>query len=366
MVFVTGAWVVAGATIATLVACKSGDYDGSYAGSIDGGGSVDGGSTSSLVPPGQPVSVTSSDGVLSVSFGADTFATAATITITSAGEQAVEGLVVPIYVIAADKEPTKFFQVTFSGEGNPTGGMNDRAIAPAMLDGGTFKPLAIVGNANVGGGASSAYWGLTKTLGTFSLAYVHGLQTSSFAESATTCTAQCGSPSNGSQVSGSPSGCFCPTGPNLACFLEHCPDLEAPAARCSAIAAANNKGSVQCGSFNCQTGGGGGSQCFGACGNGGGGGPNNYSACCVLGGGGSCDVGTCTGFAARCTKNTACPVDTQCCVFASESYCAKDCPAAQRACATNADCTDAGADAGTCQGGKCPMGLCGAPPERCR
>jgi hypothetical protein len=353
-------------TIAALVACKSGDYDGSYDGSFDGGAAVDGSTTSRVVQPGQPDNVTSSDGVLTVSFGAGTFATPATISITSAGEQTVDGLVVPIYVIAADLEPTRFFQVTFSGNGNANGGISDRAIAPALLANGTFKPLAIVGNANVGG-STSTYWGLTKTLGTFSLAYVNNVQTSSFAESATSCTGQCCSPGNGTQVAGSPSGCYCPTGPNLNCFLEHCADLAEPAARCTAIAAANNSGSVECKPFNanCQTGGGCGGYA-GFCGNGGGGGPNNYNACCVVSNSGMCNPGTCTGFAARCTKDTPCPVDTQCCVFESESYCAKDCPTAQRACAKDADCTDAGADAGTCQGGRCPVGLCGSPPKGCR
>ena len=371
LAFVVGASVVAGATIASLVACKSGDYDGSYDGGVDGGSSVNGTTASRVVAPDKTETVNSADGVVDVMFGAGTFAAPATITITWAGEQTLDttGLIVPIYVVAADKEPTKFFQVSFHGNGNIGGGGNDRAIVPALQSGGAFNPLPISGTQNPGGGTNGTFWGLTKTFGTFSLAYVNNIKTSSFADTATSCTGQCCPAVNGAQLTGSPSGCFCSTGPNLACFLEHCADLEAPAARCSAIAATNNTISVECKPFNanCQTGGG----CAGyagTCGNGGGGGSNNYNACCIINNNsGMCTgLGPCTGFAARCTASTPCPPDTQCCVFENESYCAKDCPAAQRACSIDAQCADAGADAGKCQGGACPVGVCGTPPVRCR
>jgi hypothetical protein len=360
--------VIAGATIAMLGACKSGDYDGSFDGSIDGGPSAEGSTASRMVQPDKTETVASADGVIDVTFGAGTFATAATITITSAGEQTLDtGLIVPIYVVSADKVPAKFFQVSLHGNGNANGVGPERALVPAQESAGTYKPLLMTGAPTTGGGSSSSFWGLTKTFGTFSLTYVTNIQVSSFPEISTSCTGQCCPAMNNNQVSGFSNGCFCPTSPNLDCFLQHCTDLEAPAARCAALATANSTGSVECKPFNanCQTGGG----CAGYagfCGNGGSGGPNNFNACCVVKGGGTCAPSVCAGFAARCTKDTACPPDSQCCVFESESYCAKDCPAAQRACATNADCTDAGPDAGTCQGGRCPVGVCGIPPEACR
>lgn len=360
--FVAGAAVVAGAAIALLVACKHGDYDGSF----DGGAVVvdDRPSTSRVVQPDQADNVSSLDGVLTVSFGAGTFATPATITITTAGEQTLSaGIVVPIYVVAADREPTKFFQVSMNGNGNAVGGMTDRALVTTVLSEGTYKPLPIVGNANNMGGSASAYWGLTKSFGTFSLAFVIGTQSSSFPESSASCTAQCCRTMNSTQLSTTPSGCYCPAEADLNCFLEHCASLDAPATRCMEIAA-EKTGKFDCKplGFNCQTGGGSCNSCST-------GGPSNNSACCLPnngGGGPSCDVATCQVFSTRCTKETPCPGGTQCCVFESESYCAKDCPPAQLACAKNADCTDAGADAGTCQGGKCPVGLCGAAPEKCR
>ena len=46
------------------------------------------------------------DGVFVVTFGPGTFAGPTTITITAAGEKTLEtGLVVPVYAVAADKEP---------------------------------------------------------------------------------------------------------------------------------------------------------------------------------------------------------------------------------------------------------------------
>jgi hypothetical protein len=225
----------------------------------------------------------------------------------------------------------------------------------------------IAGTQN-GGGSSNTFWGLAKTFGIFSLTAVASAQNGGFADTATSCTGRCCGMTNGAGVSGLPGGCFCSSGPNLACFLEHCADLDAPAARCSAIGAANSAGSVDCRPFaaaNCP-----GPGCpnyQGMCGNGGGGGGNNFNVCCVINkNSGSCVNGTCPGYAARCTANTACPLGTSCCVFENESYCAKDCPAAQRACATNAECTDAGADAGTCQGGGCPVAVCGKPPALCQ
>lgn len=366
--FVTS--IVAGTSAATVGACHHGDYDGSYDGSYDSGAAADGSTRSSVVQPSGGTAE-SPDRALEVTFAPGTFAAPATITITTAGEQTIDfGLVVPIYLVTADQAPSKFFQVAFNGNGNGGGGTNDNALAPALQSAAGYKPLAIAGTSTMSGGSGQVYWGLTKTFGTFSLFWITGTSRSMFTEVQGSCTATC-CPTNNSSVSGSASGCYCPSGPDLNCFLTHCPDLEAPAARCAALAAANNSGAVECLPFkaNCQAG----SACMGysgTCGNGtpGVGGPNNYNACCVTRNGGSCAQNmACLGFAARCTKSTPCPADTKCCVFESESYCAKDCPAAQLACDMDSQCADGGAaDAGTCQGGRCPVGVCGTPPMGCR
>jgi hypothetical protein len=370
MVFVVTASSVAGAAVGSLAACKNGEYDGSYDGSFDAGSSTtDGSTTTHVVQPDKTETFASSDGVFDVTFGAGTFAGPATVTITSAGEQTLDtGLIVPIYVVASDKPAAKFFQVGFRGSGNPNGNQIDRVLVPAEQLAGTFKSLAIAGTQN-SGGSNGTFWGLTKTFGTFSLVTVANVQGAGFADIATSCTGQCCGTTNGAGVSGVAGGCFCSSGPNLACFLEHCADLDAPAARCSAIGAANSVGSVDCrpfGAVNCP-----GPGCpsyQGMCGNGGGGGTNNLNVCCVINkNSGSCVMGAaCRGYAARCTANTACPLGTSCCVFENESYCASDCPARQRACASNADCADAGADGGTCRGGGCPVAVCGTPPGLCQ
>lgn len=366
--FVAGASIVAGAMVASLVACKSGEYDGSYDGSFDGGSSIEGSSTSRVIQPGQPDNVDSLDRVLSVSFAAGTFSGPATITITTSGERTLEetGLIVPIYVIASDREPSKPFQLAFTGNGNANGGQGDRTVVPARLSAETFKPLAIVGSANVGG-STITYWGLTKTLGTFSLAYANNVRSSSFPESATatSCTSRCCMPAMGTQLSGSPDGCFCPTNPNFDCYLDNCPDLDSAAARCSAIAAATGAGNVECRRLDQPS-------CSGAgcptCGNGSGGAPGNFNACCVAGNAASCTTNSCDGFVARCTAATVCPAGTNCCVFDTESYCAKDCPTPRRACSAGTPCPGTGGDAGdggTCQVGKCPVGVCGVLPTAC-
>jgi hypothetical protein len=64
-----GALVIAGATIAMLGACKSGDYDGSFDGSIDGGPSAEGSTASRMVQPDKTETVASGDGVIDVTFG---------------------------------------------------------------------------------------------------------------------------------------------------------------------------------------------------------------------------------------------------------------------------------------------------------
>lgn len=367
MVF--GATLVVIAATSLVIGCKNGDYDGSYDGSFDGGASADGSTVSRVVQPDKTETVASADGVIDVTFGPGTFAQPATITITAAGEKTLDtGLIVPIFIVSADKTPTKFFQVSFHGAGNANGGQPDRVLVPTFGAAGAFTPLAIAGTPSTGG-SNSTFWGLTSAFGTYSLAYVSGSQTRSFAETTSSCTGQCCHPTNGGQVVGFNGGCFCSTEPDLACFLAHCTDLAGPAARCSAIGASNNVGSVDCrpfGATNCP-----GPGCpgySGTCGNGGGGGGmNNFNDCCVINkNSGSCVMGSCPGFSARCTANTACPLNTKCCVFETESYCAADCPEAQRACSSNADCTDAGADGGTCQGGGCPVAVCGTPPGLCK
>lgn len=375
---VLAATLLSAATTSAVVACKHGDYDGSYDGSFDGGASIDGSTSTHVVQPDKTEIVASSDGVLDVTFGPGTFTQPATITITSAGEQTLDiGLVVPIFIVSADKEPARFFQVSFHGSGNANGGLSDRALVPAFSTGGTFTPLAIAGTPANFSGPNQTYWGLTKTFGTYSLGAVTGTQMGGFADNATSCTAQCCHGTNGAPVAGYGGGCFCPAGPDLACFLASCSDVAAAGARCSAIAASNTIGSVTCapfGSTNCPGPGCPGSF-SGTCGTGGvGGSGSTPQTCCIVNkNSGTCTTSTCPGFSARCNASTICPVGTKCCVFESESYCATDCPEAQRACSTSMDCADAGAGADggadggvTCQGGACPVAVCGTPPSLCK
>jgi hypothetical protein len=370
---VCGAALFAAATTATAVGCKNGDYDGSFDGGFDAGVTGDGGTAvSRVVQPDKTETFASADNVIDVTFGPGTFAQPATITITSMGEQTLQqtGLIVPIYAVSADKEPAKFFQVSFHGQGNPGGGQVDSALVPALQTAGTFEPMGLAGAPNFTGGTGT-YWGLTKTFGTYSLAYVTGAQTGGFADNAASCTAQCCHQTSGGQAVATSGGCFCSSAPDLACFLAHCSDLGAAAARCTAIAAGINGGNVSCEPFgappNCPGNPGCNGMYQGTCMSGGGGGGNNTQTCCIINKNmGSCNPGTCAGFSARCTATTACPPNTKCCVFATESYCAADCPAAQQACAMSSDCNDGGAEGGTCQGGGCPVGVCGTPPVLCQ
>ena len=370
---ITGALFAAAGGM-TAAGCKNGNYDGSFDGGFDAGTAIDGGTSTRVVQPDKTETVTSFDLVMDVTFGPGTFAQPATITITSAGEQSLDtGLVVPIYVVSADKEPAKFFQVTFHGSGNVGGGggQSDRALVPALSTAGTFTAMAIAGVPLNQAGPTQTYWGLTKTFGTYSLAWITGAQSGAFADNAASCTAQCCHTNNTQpQVAGHADGCFCSSGPDLACFLAHCSDLAAAGARCSAIGLTNtaNVDCVPFGSTNCP-----GPGCMGSfsgmCGTGGGGiGGSTVQACCINKNGpnGSCTTSTCTGFSAHCGPNTACPGDTKCCVFETESYCAADCPAAQRSCKSSADCADAGPDGGTCSGGFCPVAVCGTPPSLCK
>ena len=332
MTIVFGATLVAFAATSLSVGCKNGAYDGSYDGSFDSGS---GSTFSRVVQPEKSEIVTSTDGVFDVTFGPGTFAKPATITIASAGEQTLDtGLIVPIFAVSSDQPAANFFQVSFHGVGN-SGGQPDRVLVPTLSTAGSFIPLAM-GGTPTGSTGSQTYWGLGETFGTYSLAYLSGTQSRSFTDTPTSCTGQCCHPRNGNQqLVGVSGGCFCNGEPDLPCYLEHCGDLAGPAARCGAIGAANNIGSVACkpfGAGNCP--GGGCPSYAGMCGNGGGGGPNNFSTCCVINkNSGTCVTNTtCAGFAARCTADTNCPGSTACCVFEDESYCAADCPAAQRAC----------------------------------
>jgi hypothetical protein len=368
--FAFGATLVAFAATSLAVGCTNGDYDGSYDGSFDGGSGGNGNTFSRVVQPETTATVASADGVFDVTFAPGTLAKPATITITSAGEQTLDtGLVVPIFAVSSDQPAMKFFQVSFHGSGNVGGGQPDRVLVPTLSSAGAFTPLAVGGTPN-GSTGGQTYWGLAQTFGTYSLAYVSGLQSRGFADTPTSCTGRCCRPMSGNQqLVGFSSGCFCNGEPDLACYLQHCSDLAGPAARCAAIGASSNLGSVACkpfGAGNCP--GGGCPGYAGICGNGGGGGTNNFNTCCVVNkNSGTCVSNTtCAGFSARCTADTNCPASTTCCVFETESYCAADCPAAQRACSSNADCTDAGADGGACQGGACPVAVCGTPPGFCR
>jgi hypothetical protein len=372
--------LLAAATVVTAAGCKHGDYDGSFEGGFDGG-PASGPTVSRVVQPGMTETVMSADSVFDVTFAAGTFVQAATIAITPAGERTLDtGLIVPIYVVTSDQTPAKFFQVSFHGMGVQTGGP-DHALAASMSTAGadagagaaSFAPLPIAGGPSGGGQSNGTFWGLTTTFGTFSLDDVTGVQSATFAENAASCTAQCCHVTNGQQLSGTSAGCYCPNNPDLACFLQKCGDLAGPAARCATLGGSNSGITVDCkplGASNCP-----GPGCSGSfpgmCGTTGGGGVSNQTSCCITNDTGSCSIATCPGFSARCTAKTFCPGTTKCCVFETESYCAADCPAAQRACSTTADCVDAGVDAGgdggvTCQAGNCPVGVCGAVPGACK
>lgn len=362
---VLGSALVAAAALASLDGCKNGEYDGSYDGSFDGG-SQDGSAVSRTVAPEKVEVVTSTDGVFDVTFAAGTFSAPAKITITSRGERTLDtGLIVPIYEVAADQTPAKTFQVVFHGAGNLSGSPDLKLPLAALESGGSFAALSIVGSSN--GGNTGSFWGLTKVMGTFSLAVPATSLSTTFAEVNGSCTARCCA-QNGNGVTAFAGGCYCASGPDLACFLA-CTDLDGAAARCTNLAASASFGNVDCrplGATSCP-----GPGCNGYPGNclksiG----PMNSSApvCCVNGkNAASCATSPqiCPGFAARCTAASPCPSGTTCCVFDAESYCAASCPAGRRACATNADCSDAGADGGSCQGRSCPVGVCGTPPALC-
>jgi hypothetical protein len=368
-----GSATAAGA-VALAAACSHGNYDGSYEGGVGGGSEGGVVVVERVVQPGQSDTLTAPNRVFEVTIAAGTFPSAATVTVTARADVVLDnGVVVPVYDVHATQEPKQPIQVVFYGNGQPTGGggINDRTPVAALQEGTTFKPLPIVGSSN--GAQTGAYWGLSKSFGTFSLALVAGVQGSGlFADIPLTCTAACCG-AKGSQSSAFKGGCYCASAPDHACFLEHCKDLDVAATRCTAIASSANLGDVTCKAF--------GAQCPGpGCGDypnngfcttgGTGTGPGSGSqACCVTPGNhGKCanSPQACTGFAVRCTAANNCPLGSSCCVFDSESYCAKDCPPSKRACTDNGQCVDAGAEGGTCQGGGCPVGVCGALPAGCR
>ena len=125
MGFVLVSAMFAGAATASVVSCKNGEYDGSYDGSFDASGTAVGGgsSVSRVVQPGSSETVASSDGAFDVTFAPGTFASPAKITVTFVGERTLDmGLIVPIYSVTSDQQPTKFIQVDFHGKDNGGGG----------------------------------------------------------------------------------------------------------------------------------------------------------------------------------------------------------------------------------------------------
>jgi hypothetical protein len=359
---------------ALALSCSHGDYDGSYQGGFDGGAG-EGGTVAieRVVQPGTGESLATANNVFEVTIAAGTFTSPATVTISTRAERTLDnGLIVPVFEVRATQDPKKPIQIVFHGAGQQGGGSpsNDRSPMPAIQSGTTFSPLPMVGSSN--GNQTGSYWGLSKTFGTFSLALVTGVTAGAFVDTPSTCTAACCG-SKGATTSGFKGGCYCGSAPDHACFLEHCPDLDLAAERCTGIAVSTAFGDLTCKAFGAQCPG---SGCgdypnngFCTTGSAGMGMGSSPQPCCVTPGKhGKCvnSPQLCAGFAARCTTANHCPTGTSCCVFDNESYCAKDCPPDKRACNDNAECADAGADGGSCQGGGCPVGVCGTLPAGCR
>jgi hypothetical protein len=354
--FISGTTLVAAAALASIAAfasCKHGEYDGSYEGGSEGGASLEGTRVTKIVEPGNTGVIATEDGAFDVTILAGTFAAPTTITIVSAGERNVTSdLIVPIYRVTADNPARRNFQVNFHGRRN---NQNDpRALLAAIESGGVFTPLPIAGSPGNRDGVGS-YWGISQSFGTFSLELSTG-NAAVFAElESSTCMGRCCA-QKGAVVGGFGGSCVCASNPDPGCFIENCPDLAAAAARCSAIAATSTVGDISCNSG-------------GGCSRNGAPAPAGSPTCCVTSGVASCQdsPATCRGFAARCNGASGCPGGTRCCVFESESYCAKDCPPSQTACGNSGDCQDLGVDGGACEGNpRCPIRVCGTLPVLCR
>lgn len=340
--------------------CSHGNYDGS--GGSDG---ADAGNASIVrIVGASKTSVTSSDGVLTVTIGAATFPEGTPLTIAAGADRTLEnGLVVPTYTVTAPSPPKLPVLVTFSGNANGNG--NQQAVAVGIQHPDlTFAPLPFAGAQVQGvGGNVFPYWGATTALGTFSLLTVDVGTTRTITDlKPTGCPAKCCTPNGNanSSASATAGGCYCGNvGPDLDCVLANCPDIEAAGKRCQDLAASaaasidcKQLGCTNCGNNTCNVG----SQ----------GGPSQI--CCAQRGGGGGTANICTstgqgcsgGIAVHCTASDQCGTGRVCCVNGDETICTETCTPENRVCTSTSDCP-------TCQTNAiCPFMTCGAPPAACR
>lgn len=369
---------------AIVFACSYGNYDGSYSGGADGGdGGVEAGAVvvvTRTIDPAKEEKVSTPDRAFDVTFAAGTFDGPTTITISRLADRLLSNtdLLVPTYTVATSKEPGLPFEVRFTGN-SPGIGDPNIVLVPAQTGGeGTFRPTAMVGVGGGGGGPTTAFWGLSRKLGTFSLVYEQYIsQQNGFTElMSDSCLARCCSASGGGGTNAGAIGasCACAGPPNLQCFLQNCtPSVAGAIERCVDIASSAGQ-PVTCNTTPpCTTGGGG--NCnypSGPCVGG--------QACCLAPNAGTClgngGPGCSGGMLVRCDLATTCPQGTQCCVLDNEAYCASTCATERRWCRTQGDCdggaaADGGPDAGPSSAGpcfvakNCPHGTCGTPPTAC-
>jgi hypothetical protein len=410
--------ITAAAVSASVASCSYGTYDGSYdSAALDTGsglGEAGAVTVSRTIAPDQDNQLlTTPDHVFEVTFVRGTFNAPTVVTITQLPDLTLgDGLVVPVYRISAAgvTAPNLPFQVLFHGSSN------GRNVQPAyQRPDGSYALLPILGGSQgiltrgpSGGGPSATYWGITDrnaAFGTYSLKDVATLPTTGFSESANECMGCCGQnggASAGVTVEGS---CLCaqPSDPNPPCFIGRCSDTTAAVARCAALDNTNSNNLYCKPLFSCQD------PCCQSS-------PPISANCCINAPGPGCkNCGGnvppfCNGGLMMCPGASPCCVDSQnpnqpdncgttnntcnanalavrcehdsdckdgrakCCVVPDGTLCLPqaDCPPAQRVCATDTDCVDAGVDLdggldGACQAnGLCPFGTCGSPPAACK
>ncbi len=371
VVLLAAASIAAYGTLVTA-SCSYGNYDGKYDAGPDDGGDRGSVVLVQAVDPSREQILTTPDGVFEITFPKDAFAGPTTVTIAQHAERLVDALLVPVYSVSASATPRLTVQVLFRGN-NPNGGGSSRVLVAAEQTASDFLPLAVVGVGVQSGGPSTSFWGLTATLGKFSLAFQTVSTTAVFLDVASSsCLTKCCSSTNtagfagNSALIGNACGCF--GGPNLSCFLQSCPDLVPVAARCADLGTHNAPTALECKPYGALDAG----NCPGpSC--------QNYSGtcnatgtsavCCVQNDTGTClqnQGGQCNGVAIRCDVGTPCPSGTTCCVFDNEAYCTATCPSERHTCRVDTDCQGAAADSGACQDAPaCPFRTCGTPPSSC-
>lgn len=364
------------AAAAIVFACSYGSYDGSYAGTSDGGGGEDAGTLvlSQTIDPAKLEKLTTPDAAFQVTFEAGTFDGPARITISRLADRSLNGntLVVPAYTLTADKEPGLPFEVKFNGNA-ASQDPNTRLVVVFMGPDGVFRPTPMVSVASgTGGPSGNEYWGLTRKVGTFSLSFESYMpsNTGFFDMFPDSCLTKCCALAGGTEPAGAlGESCACNGRADLSCFLRNCvPDVSSVLERCVEVGKTGRQNVACTSSPPCTPGSGP---------------PCNYpnggcmsqgqNVCCISGPAGECRGvgGPCSGIAIRCDLSTPCPEGTKCCVFENESYCASTCPAERTWCRAQQDCPggigDAGPnDAGPCFLAKnCPQGTCGPPPAAC-